>query len=102
RPENAPLVREALTRAGRQDLIGYGQECLVRPERQTGYSRPADKKRSAPGKKGGRYGDKSARGTRNSEKNARQGRGNQQNERNSSTPRSAKENRGGKKPRAKR
>ncbi len=31
RPENADLVREALTRAGREDLIGYGPECLVRP-----------------------------------------------------------------------
>jgi radical SAM superfamily enzyme YgiQ (UPF0313 family) len=32
RPENAPLVREALRRAGREDLIGFGEECLVRPE----------------------------------------------------------------------
>ena len=31
RPQNADLVREALTRAGREDLIGYGEECLVRP-----------------------------------------------------------------------
>ena len=31
RPENANLVREALTRAGREDLIGNGEECLVRP-----------------------------------------------------------------------
>ncbi len=31
RPQNAPLVREALTKAGREDLIGYGAECLVRP-----------------------------------------------------------------------
>ena len=31
RPQNAALVREALTRAGRTDLIGYGKECLVRP-----------------------------------------------------------------------
>ena len=31
RPQNAPLVREALMRAGREDLIGYGAECLVRP-----------------------------------------------------------------------
>ena len=29
RPENAPLVREALRRVGREDLIGYGRECLV-------------------------------------------------------------------------
>lgn len=32
RPQNAPLVREALKRVGREDLIGYGKECLVRPE----------------------------------------------------------------------
>ena len=33
RPQNAPLVREALRRAGREELIGYGADCLVRPER---------------------------------------------------------------------
>ena len=32
RPQNAPLVREALIKAGREDLIGYGKDCLVRPE----------------------------------------------------------------------
>ena len=32
RPQNAPLVREALRKAGREDLIGYGPDCLVRPE----------------------------------------------------------------------
>ncbi len=32
RSENAPLVREALRKAGREDLIGYGEECLVLPE----------------------------------------------------------------------
>ena len=31
RPENANLVREALRLCGREDLIGVGQECLVRP-----------------------------------------------------------------------
>ena len=31
RPENANLVREALKVAGREDLIGYGEDCLVRP-----------------------------------------------------------------------
>ncbi len=33
RPQNAPLVREALVKLHREDLIGYGEECLVRPER---------------------------------------------------------------------
>lgn len=32
RKENHPLVREALRKAGREDLIGYGRQCLVRPE----------------------------------------------------------------------
>ena len=31
KPENANLVREALMLAGREDLIGNGGECLVRP-----------------------------------------------------------------------
>ena len=31
RPENANLVREALKKAGREDLIGNGSECLVKP-----------------------------------------------------------------------
>ncbi len=32
KPENAPLVREALIAAHREDLIGTGKDCLVRPE----------------------------------------------------------------------
>ncbi len=31
KPENYKLVREALERAGRRDLIGYGPKCLIRP-----------------------------------------------------------------------
>ena len=33
-PKNHDLVREALHRAGREDLIGYGEKCLVRPARR--------------------------------------------------------------------
>ena len=33
RPENAPLVRRALKKCGREDLIGYGEGCLVKPDR---------------------------------------------------------------------
>ena len=46
RPQNAPLVREALTKAGRTDLIGYGPECLVRPEKPatSSHGRPTGKK----------------------------------------------------------
>ena len=31
RPENAGAVREALIKAGRKDLIGFGKDCLVKP-----------------------------------------------------------------------
>ena len=30
-PKNYALVKEALERAGREDLIGFGKECLIRP-----------------------------------------------------------------------
>lgn len=33
RPEKRRLVMEALRRTGRTDLIGYGKDCLLRPER---------------------------------------------------------------------
>lgn len=33
KPENYDLVEEALTKAGRRDLIGYGKECLIRPRK---------------------------------------------------------------------
>ena len=39
-PENASLVRAALRQAGREDLIGFGRGCLVRP---------AEKKEKGPG-----------------------------------------------------
>jgi len=32
-PKNYHLVLEALTKAGRQDLIGFGPHCLIRPKR---------------------------------------------------------------------
>ena len=45
KPENAPLVREALIYAGRQDLIGTAPGCLVRPgplPKGNGKSVPAE------------------------------------------------------------
>ncbi len=35
-PKNHGLVREALQAAGRTDLIGYGERCLIRPEPKEG------------------------------------------------------------------
>ena len=60
-PKNYTLVREALEKAGRQDLIGFGKECLIRPyppkkdagkpggKQETGKSSP-----KAPSRKGGK------------------------------------------------
>ena len=49
RPDKRKLVIEALKEAGREDLIGYGPECLVRPD----YSprKPAGKGKSQSGSK---------------------------------------------------
>ena len=74
RPQNADLVREALTKAGREDLIGYGPECLVRPTGdgngpRNNSGRPAGKNvRSGPaarasGKGSGKSVPAKARGT---------------------------------------
>ena len=45
RPDKRRFVIEALKEAGREDLIGYGPECLVRPDapRQPKPKKPAEK-----------------------------------------------------------
>lgn len=45
-PKNYPLVLEALTKAGRSDLIGFDAKCLIRPPRD--QKPPAGSRRSAP------------------------------------------------------
>ena len=40
-PANRVLVREALLKAGREDLIGYGSKCLLRPDQARGDGRAA-------------------------------------------------------------
>ena len=50
-PKNRQLVEEALKKAGRTDLIGYGRHCLIRPEKGDAPYRPsAQKAASGPGK----------------------------------------------------
>ena len=54
KPENANLVREALKLAGREELIGYGAECLVKPAfGQGGNNRFESGKSQKPSKRGG-------------------------------------------------
>ena len=45
KPENQNLVREALKLAGREDLIGTGEDCLVRPAFDKGVPAMYDPKR---------------------------------------------------------
>lgn len=56
RPENANAVREALIKAGREDLIGFDEECLIRPARSYSQKQNSHDKP----KKSGKNGDKSA------------------------------------------
>ena len=76
RPQNAPLVREALRRVGREDLIGYGETCLVPPERAEKYgSRGENGKKQVGGRSGGRRpnGDRTGRGPRQADSGRRHG-----------------------------
>ena len=71
RPQNAPLVREALIKLGREDLIGFGPECLVRPERTEAH-KPSHsaKKPTQNAKKPSARTQPKGNGTRNSKQNS--------------------------------
>ena len=57
-PKNKRLVMEALHEAGREDLIGNGPECLVRPGKgQPGGGRNGGHSQQRKGKSGERHGD---------------------------------------------
>lgn len=43
-PKNYDLVYEALTKAGRQDLIGFDKNCLIKPRKVGGAKAPAPKR----------------------------------------------------------
>ncbi len=62
RPENAPTVRRALIKCGREDLIGYGESCLVKPERapmRDGAKKPFGQSAQGKNIRGGRPQNKS-------------------------------------------
>ncbi len=60
RPENAAIVRKALQKAGREDLIGFGKDCLIRPEHKEDGGRKNENFR----RKNGINKDKGRAGTR--------------------------------------
>lgn len=84
RPQNAALVREALVRLHREDLIGYGSECLVRPERKEalasapkpkgkggGQSQKRDSRSPSPHRNGGNRATHQGKATQSSPHGAR-------------------------------
>ncbi len=70
RPQNAPLVREALIKAGREDLIGYDKDCLVRPESNKNKLpiAPATRQKNKPQAKSGKQYSTKARSESTSKK----------------------------------
>ena len=48
-PKNYRLVREALQRAHREDLIGYGKKCLIRPTPPEGKGQVKSKREEGKG-----------------------------------------------------
>jgi len=72
RPENAPLIREALAIAGRTDLIGSGPECLVRYEKKKFDARTDNFGKSTVKSSGNSFGGKNkGRMRKNVKKNSK-------------------------------
>ena len=51
KPENRKAVLSALRENGREDLIGFGPECLVKPESGVPFERKSPDEKSVPKKK---------------------------------------------------
>ena len=68
RPQSADLVREALMLCGREDLIGHGKHCLVKPA-----GKPAAGRGEAPRgpKTDGRSKSRDGRGAKSAAKGGR-------------------------------
>ena len=52
-PDNYDLVKEALIKAGREDLIGFDQKCLIKPRKMTKDIADRKKVGTRTGKKSG-------------------------------------------------
>ena len=63
-PNNYELVKEALKKGGREDLIGFDKKCLIKPRKTAGP--PPGGKRGTDGKKAGRQDETQERKMSNS------------------------------------
>ena len=76
KPENYKLVKEALRKAGREDLIGYGAKCLIRPvPPKPGAG--GKKTGAVPSKAGGSGKRAKGSGTERPQRGSGRGRGNE-------------------------
>jgi hypothetical protein len=71
RPQNADLVREALTKAGRTDLIGHTPDCLVRPANTHAPKKDGGKKPTAPQKGNKKAPQRDAKGAKTAPRGAK-------------------------------
>ncbi len=69
KPQNAPLVREALLQCGREDLIGYTKDCLVRPESSVQRKPQGAKSQGRNTKNGGKNSPQKTRSSQNVRQN---------------------------------
>jgi hypothetical protein len=73
RPENRNLVREALIKAGREDLIGYGPNCLVAPDGRKQVRNAEGGVRNGKQVRNAECGVRSGKQVRNAESEVRNG-----------------------------
>lgn len=62
KPEKRPIIVAALKKAGREDLIGFGKECLIRPKPGEHWEKPAhhgkpEQRKNGKGEHRGRQGE---------------------------------------------
>lgn len=62
KPEKRPIIVAALKKAGREDLIGFGKECLIRPKPGEHWDKPAhhgkpEQRKNGKGEHRGRQGE---------------------------------------------
>ncbi len=72
RPENYELVKEALIRENREDLIGFGKECLIPPRKGAGvkFTKPVKGDKKATGRNSRGASGKDSRGGNGKHKSA--------------------------------
>ena len=94
KPENRNLVREALTIAEREDLIGFGSNCLVKPDMRVTTPQINDGKAKSKGQarpfKNGAHNDK--KGAKNTKKSKNNAKNTSENQINSQSKKSASKN----------